>query len=272
MAMFRVDDRCLKCGLCAELCAARIIEFEKGRTPEVPAAAEDRCIRCGQCVSFCPALACSLAFQPEEDRRPVDRNLMPSAEEGETLLRSRRSVRRYRTEPLAEALILRILETARYAPTASNRQPVRWIVATGREMTLAVAALVIKDIAGEIESSADPSGHPLGPVLEAGRGGQDVIMRGAPHLAVAVVPADHFFPEDAALALTYFELAAHANSVGCCWAGYFTRAARRSRELRKFLGVGEGETVVGGQMFGFPDGLGLCRLLPPRKKTDVAWL
>ena len=271
MAMFRVDGNCLKCGLCAELCAARIIGFEKERTPWVAPEAESRCIRCGQCVSFCPVRACWLSFQPEEDRRPVERDWLPTPEAAETLLRSRRSVRRYRAETLDRAMILRLLDTARYAPSAGNRQPVRWIVTESRERTLALAALVIRDFEREIAASADPAGHPLAPVAAAGRAG-DVIMRGAPHLAVAVVPADYPFPEDAAMALTYFELAAHANGVGCCWAGYFTLAARRSPELKAALGVSGNEMAVGGQMFGRPDGLSLCRLLPPRKKPDLSWL
>ena len=271
MTMFRVDENCLQCGLCAELCPARIIEFEKERAPWVAPETEGRCIRCGQCVAFCPVRACYLSFQPEEDRRPVERNQLPPPEAAETLLRSRRSVRRYRADTLDRAVILRLLETARYAPSASNRQPVRWIVTENREKTLALAALVVQAFEREIEASADPAGHPLAPVALACRGG-DVIMRGAPHLAVAVVPADYPFPEDAAIALTYFELAAHANGVGCCWAGYFTRAARRSPELKAALGLGDNEVVVGGQMFGRPDGVSLSRLLPPRKKPDLTWL
>lgn len=43
-------------------------------------------------------------------------------------LRSRRSIRRFRPEPVADEIVRRILETATYAPSAHNRQPWRFVV------------------------------------------------------------------------------------------------------------------------------------------------
>lgn len=64
-----------------------------------------------------------------------------------------------------------------------------------------------------------------------------MIFRGAPQLVVAVVPKSHSLPEDGAIALTYLELAAHAHEVACCWAGFFTMAARNNAALQTELGV-----------------------------------
>jgi F420 biosynthesis protein FbiB-like protein len=44
------------------------------------------------------------------------------------IIRSRRSVRRFTDEPVPQALVERILETAMYAPNAHNRQPWRFVV------------------------------------------------------------------------------------------------------------------------------------------------
>jgi nitroreductase len=101
--------------------------------------------------------------------------------------------------------------------------------------------------------------------------GNDVIFRGAPQLAVTFVDKSSVFPEDAAIALTYFELAAHANGVGCCWGGIATMAARASEAVRDAMKAREDELVVGAQMFGYPD-IDCSRILPPRKATDVSWL
>ena len=43
-------------------------------------------------------------------------------------LRSRRSVRRFKPDPIPDAVIERILTTATYAPSAHNRQPWRFVV------------------------------------------------------------------------------------------------------------------------------------------------
>ena len=56
--------------------------------------------------------------------------------------------------------------------------------------------------------------------------GDDRLLRGAPHVAIAVTPAEYGWPEDGAIALTYLELAAHAMGIGCCWGGYLTTAIR----------------------------------------------
>jgi F420 biosynthesis protein FbiB-like protein len=45
-------------------------------------------------------------------------------------IRNRRSVRRFTQEPIALAMLERILETATYAPSAHNRQPWRFAVVT----------------------------------------------------------------------------------------------------------------------------------------------
>jgi coenzyme F420-0:L-glutamate ligase/coenzyme F420-1:gamma-L-glutamate ligase len=42
------------------------------------------------------------------------------------IMQSRRSVRRYREQPVPDALVQRLLGAATWAPLAHNRQPWRW--------------------------------------------------------------------------------------------------------------------------------------------------
>jgi F420 biosynthesis protein FbiB-like protein len=48
----------------------------------------------------------------------------------ESMIKSRRAIRRYRTEPVPEKLLNRILNGAMWAPSAHNRQPWRFAVLT----------------------------------------------------------------------------------------------------------------------------------------------
>jgi coenzyme F420-0:L-glutamate ligase / coenzyme F420-1:gamma-L-glutamate ligase len=50
-----------------------------------------------------------------------------------TFLRTRRSVRLFRPDPVPEAILKRIIETATYAPSAHNKQPWRFVVLTSTE-------------------------------------------------------------------------------------------------------------------------------------------
>ena len=173
--------------------------------------------------------------------------------------------------------MLRLLETARYAPSATNAQPVRWVITNTRKETLKIAGLVVeyfKEVIQEAEQNGEGTKgrvNMLKAAVAQWAQGRDMIMRGAPQLVVAVVPKSHTFPEDAAIALTYLELVAHAHGVSCCWAGLFTMAARNNAALQAELGVRDDELVVGGQMMGYSR-LPIGKILPPRKKVDISWL
>ena len=58
------------------------------------------------------------------------------------LMASRRSVRRFTAEPPPRALIERIIQSAVTAPSASNRQPWRFVIVTSRSTIDALAAAV----------------------------------------------------------------------------------------------------------------------------------
>lgn len=269
--MFSINDSCIKCGLCAELCPARIIKFAKGDFPAVAPEKEERCIKCGQCVCFCPSGAAHLSFQAEEERTPIQADDIPKGEAAEMFLRSRRSIRRFKDESLDDELVGRILESARFAPSSSNSQPVRWLVTRKRE-TLLKLGLMTADHFMNRPSGAEAGQEHLAAVAAAQLKGRDVIFRGAPQLALAVIKKTGLQTEDAAIALAYFELAAHALGVGCCWAGYFTLAVKACPALREELNLKPGELVAGGQMFGWPKEPSLAKILPPRKKIDLIWL
>jgi len=54
--------------------------------------------------------------------------------DGETFLRTRRSIRLFKPEPVPDQIIQRILTTAIHAPSAHNRQPWRFAVLTDLEI------------------------------------------------------------------------------------------------------------------------------------------
>jgi nitroreductase len=59
-----------------------------------------------------------------------------------SIVRERRSVRRWRDEELPDALIEQILEAARWAPSAGNRQAYRLLIVRSREKIAAMAGVV----------------------------------------------------------------------------------------------------------------------------------
>ena len=60
-------------------------------------------------------------------------------------LRTRRSVRRFRPDPVPEAVVERVLTTATYAPSAHNRQPWRFVVISSSEVKSRLASRMAAD-------------------------------------------------------------------------------------------------------------------------------
>ena len=55
MDIFNIsEDKCVKCGMCAEVCPVKLIVFKPERFPRQVPWAEKVCIDCGHCVSVCP--------------------------------------------------------------------------------------------------------------------------------------------------------------------------------------------------------------------------
>lgn len=273
MEFYSVEDICTRCGLCSEVCPARIIDLDEQRRPFIAPEKASFCIRCGQCVAFCPVSCNRLGFQDDEPLPAVEAELMPSAESAETLLRSRRSIRRFKKKGLSRKQLERLLETVRYAPTAQNRQELRWVVVEKKEETDRIERVVVDFFraAAEAPGTNPAEAKRLRGIVRRSDAGIPIVLRGAPQLAVAVVPGGSAYGiSDGAIALTYLELAAHALGAGCCWAGFLTSACKASPEVKKSLGVWEDEVVAGAQMLGYPD-QGRSRRLPPRKPLDVTW-
>ena len=159
MSFLNVDEsKCTKCGICVELCPAEIVRFGDLGLPEVGPASAGACIQCGQCVLYCPTCANTLAFQNEDELVRTSELPLPEKTAALNLLKSRRSVRRYKKEPLKKEEIAQLLETVKTgAPTAVNSQKVRWIATQTEEKTKEALNLVLCWFREEIFK--DPTGR-----------------------------------------------------------------------------------------------------------------
>lgn len=231
-----------------------------------------KCIECGHCVLSCPVSANNLSFMKDDEIQEAAELLLPSTDEAINFLKTRRSIRRFNDELISRKTFSEIFETANQAPTASNKQPVRWIISDDPTKTKKIATLILSWMSDILEKAPQsPLGLLAAVMLEKADQGEDGLLRGAPHVAIAVVPSNYKWPEDGVIALTYLELAAHAEGVGACWGGFLTMAIRNSEELRKFLSINEEEHVCGAQMLGYPE-YQAARQFAPRRNMKINWL
>ena len=267
MDLITVDaDKCKKDGLCVLECPTRALALDDSGGPVVTDAAI--CNACGHCVAVCPHGALVNAkVEAVNPASGVRRDLKswPAPEVVGGLRLGRRSSRADKEKPVPRELMEELLDVARYAPTASNVQEIRWIVTVDPAKVRELAALTAAWFAG------DGSRPVLMRYAALWKGGLDVYLRGAPALAVIHTEADmRFGAADCGIALTFLELAAVSRGLGTCWAGLLTFAANGDAAVRAALGVPEGHVVQGGLMLGYPKAR--YAAVPPRNPVQARWL
>ena len=267
------QERCLHDGICVASCPVSVLKLESTPSGNLPTSRnEERCVRCGHCVSVCKAGALALTFLPREELRPLSPEHHARPEQAEQLLQARRSIRRYRDKLVPRELIERALDTARFAPSGLNLQPVAWTVLSGQDAVHALAASVL-EWARTLAIQKHPLAERLGfaRFLAAWDQGEDLILCHAPHVVLAHAPAGEPTGLGAAtIAVTYFQLAAQALGLGTCWAGYLQIALGMSPALAKLAGIPEGRQAHAATMLGYAKYEHLA--IPPRKPLNVYWM
>ncbi len=247
MELISVDrTKCKRDGICIAECPFSLIaESEDGGFPTARRAAAKICIDCGHCLAVCPHGALSFKGQEPGSCRPIDRKLTPTPEAIAQFLRSRRSIRTYKDKPVPREVLEELLDISRWAPSAKNAQPTKWLV-------IESAAEIKNLIDLTVEWLRQTSSFP-GVVSAWEQEGRDLVLRNAPHLVIAYASEKALKPEiDCTIALTYLDLAAHGQGVGTCWAGIFLGAAFNHPPLLAALNLPENHRVHGALMMGYP--------------------
>jgi nitroreductase/NAD-dependent dihydropyrimidine dehydrogenase PreA subunit len=256
MLNFSVDQQnCSRCGLCVADCPARIITMANDGYPDIAPDREAACYRCQHCLAICPSGAIAILNLTPGNSRPLAGNY-PSPEQMETIIKGRRSVRRYREENLPPELLQRLLEVAWHAPTGINSRQVRFTVVDDRKKLAVLRDEVMAGLGQLVRSHALP--ERLGFFADFVRlwedKGQDIIFRNAPHLLVASAPQEVASPQqDCLIALAYFELYAQSCGVGTVWNGLAKWAINDLLpQTRTRLGVPDDHLFGYAMAFGWP--------------------
>ncbi|MBU1419410.1 MAG: nitroreductase family protein [Proteobacteria bacterium] len=263
MISISVDqEQCKKCYSCIAECPFDLINQDKEGFPQLRKAAIKKCIRCGHCMAVCLSDALDITVSPFAESPVVDKGLLPSPESVEHFLLSRRSIRTYKKRPAGHSTLKSILDISRYAPSAHNAQPVHWLMVENPDEVRRLAGMVVDWMT---ELKVFPG------LTRAWTQGQDKVLRGAPHLAIAHAdPASSEHPiEDCTLATAYLDLAAHSQGLGSCWAGFLVQAAMHYQPIIDALDLPENHQVYTALMLGYPKFR--YRHIPQRDELKIIW-
>ncbi|MCE5284488.1 MAG: nitroreductase family protein [Pelosinus sp.] len=270
MSLIKINQElCIKCGLCAEVCACGVVAMGEAGPEERYAAG---CMECGHCVAICPKAAIDnnktpLARQVELSEYPV-----LSPEKAAQFLRSRRSIRKYKQEKVSKEKMLELLDIARFAPTGTNSQGLSYIVVDKPEILKGITNVTIDWFEKQVSAGVEWAQSYAGLVKRYKRTGEDIILRDAPGVIVAIahksLPIGH---DNARFSLEYVELYATTLGLGTCWAGFAELCGGANYQpLRNLLKVSDDMAIVGMMMVGYPRIT--YRRLVDRNPLQVTWL
>jgi len=290
--LIKIDySKCLKCGKCLMVCKRGPLRAPE-KDGEAPLVIEDEnaaCFLCAHCASVCPAGAITV-----EGLKDVEFGALPSAaphyEDYIAFIRSRRSTRNYKNIPVPGELIARVIDSARYAPTAKNSCGVCVTAVTGNSVSK-LAGLTFEFYKGLMEIVKSPVKKYFFmlaagistfraikknmPAFEYGYkmwlDGTDLLFYDAP--ALLIVHADKTLPmpkDDCDYALYEMTLAAETLGLATCVNGFFLRAAENSKELRRFIKLPAGHEPYGAITLGFP--ALKFKKTPARKPVNVTYI
>ena len=143
------------------------------------------------------------------------------------VIRKRQSIRDYEDKPIPEEKLTRVLEAARLAPSASNRQPWKFVVVKDQRRR--------QELAQAANGQAFVGQAPV--VIVA-------VATNVEHVMPCGVPSH---PVDLAIAVDHMTLAAADEGLGTCWIGAFSQ-----QKVKEILGIPEKFHVVILFPLGFP--------------------
>ena len=164
------------------------------------------------------------------------------------VLRTRRTVRSFTTEPVSQQDLQELVDSAILAPSGMNLQPWAFSVVTRRDVMDQANAIVVGILRGP--EAQQRMSERLKEIVSAP--GFDIFYR-AP--ALIVISANRQVPGasvDCQLAVENLFLAAHAKGLGSCYMGFLTLAAD-DHEVQKLLGIPEGFKIAAAAIVGHPD-------------------
>lgn len=254
MLHFTVDkELCVSCGACAEDCLPQAIQME-GEYPSIPN--EEHCMRCLHCLAVCPTGAISILGHDPAESEPL-KGRLPAPEQVATLMKGRRSVRRYKQENVDPALLRRVLDVAAHAPTGVNARQL-WVTVIDDTASMDAFRKEVyqrlEDLVRENRMPENPRRQFFSSAPELWRKGLDPIFRHAPHCVLVSNAKDAPCREqDSLIYLSYFELMAQSGGLGTVWCGLLYWCLRLVLpELIPRLGIPETHELGYTMLFGSP--------------------
>ena len=273
-------EKCKKCKTCVKTCPTSCLQWDEEKKRPIPTSLmkmDPACLGCGNCEAVCPEGAIRLSrdyfvfkgryksdptrprkltfpFRKKEDELA---ELEKSLTEVEKYILKRRSVRLFKDKEVEGELIERILEAGRFAPTAGNGQPFKFVVVTNKKINeevdkrcakvlyriknLYLSDNIIKKFFIYLLSYISPNKWDQRPITAMERLEQKggAITFGAP-VVIHILKDTRGISRpdiDVGICGQNMVLTAHALGLGTCFIGFIASAVPFAPSVKKILGI-----------------------------------
>lgn len=264
---------CTACGACATICPVEVLSRSDGEIRIDPSKGFG-CIACGQCMMVCPSGSIAVTGRNLDPGDVIDLpapKLRATFDQLEALMFSRRSIRRFRSEPVPREAIDRVIASAATAPMGIPPWEVGVTVFHGRDKVRELAWDTADAYERLLKFFESPAGAlfrrtmkkparqqfqtfilPLGRILVEGKKkGSDFVLYDAP--ATLLFHASPYGDgADAFIACTYAMVAAEAMGLGTCMIGCVAPVLERRKDLMKKHGLPVGHIPKIVLILGYP--------------------
>ncbi len=271
------EETCIGCGACGTTCPRHLLEVVDQNGSKKSAVCLDRvdlCMRCGHCAAVCPTSSVSVDGMGPDAFGRIE-PLQFDSEQMLSLLRRRRSVRRYKDAPVPRGVLDRIIDAVHCAPTGTGSISTGVIVIDHRERIAAlmehvyaiyekldqalgskIGRFVVKRKIGDrkLRTLQDFVMPGMRWYLRWYRGGtSDEISRDCPALMLFHGPVyEPMVENNCTIAAFHAVLMAEALGVGTCFNHLIPPACNRSPKIRELLQLPDGREVYDSLTLGYP--------------------
>lgn len=193
-------------------------------------------------------------------------------------MKSRRSVRSFLDQKVPKKLLEEILEAARYAPSALNKQPWEFIVITNKRLIECLSAAITKIMKKiyakspilKIFNKRLRDERTFSALKKTATSKTDTVFYNAPALIfITSGVKDKWVETNCALAAQNMMLSAHSLGLGSCFVGrgFFVAS---SKALSENIGLGRGRKIYAVLAIGYPGEF--PKNVPQREKDNlICW-
>ncbi|KAH0573470.1 Nitroreductase [Spironucleus salmonicida] len=234
MPIYLNIDNCTGCSSCETACSKEALIMINNK----PVLNSDECVLCGHCFAICPTGCFSLLGYESENLQMDVNNIIDA-------IVMRRTIRHFKQESVDQDLLYKIINISRYAPSASNKRPVKFLV-IGRSTMQQLLPVIVN----QLQLTSNDNTY--------------LVYRNAPHCIITYASMDLKYPpeQDAAIYLTQIELYAQKYGLGTFWAGRVSNGLQQ--QGAQILGL-QGMSILSCMGIGYPN----IKFARPAARQDV---